>query len=299
MKPPIEFVQIESPARRRWVLSFDPEAMHRAIRGRLFLLNTKVTGVSVGIRPEKVSSLGELLSRALTEPRQAPPLPGTVLDDLIGVVKGTHRGEEALSIQRLVHVLERVTIDLLHFTINSAALRARPGLLSEWAALVEKTLSPLGDWDAKWAAWCASPAPRDLSTLTEYEYVHAALSKLEPATSVSCTLYRRIGSRGGKLRLEGWSVALRAGWQERSDPEWSRSEWAIFLIAEKHATHARAIKKELANQRLERQIGEAWSRYGTWLAQHPDALHEFEVLLGVPLSLVLETASKSVPTTHQ
>ena len=295
MKPPIQLPPIESPARRKWVLALDPEHIHQSVRLRLFMLDTKLTGVGLGIRPhEEVTSLGDLLLRATTTPRQRPPMPGTILDELIGAVKNAYASADAFSIQQLGHILERVTIDLFHFTINRAALRTRADSLSQVAALLEKTLPPLHDWHTKWAAWCLSPAPRNLGALTEYEYVYAALSEREPvARVISRILQRRGGGLGGTVRLGNWSVTLRPGWQTRSSPEWGRSEWAIFLLEERHATNTRVIKRQLADQRLERKIHAAWSAYGAWLALHPDALHEYEVLFGTPLNpSVPEIASK-------
>jgi len=295
MKPPIQLPPIESPARRKWVLALDPERIHQSVRVRLFMLDIEVTGAALGIRPqEELTSLGDLLLRATTTPRQGPPMPGTRLDELIHAVKSAYGSAEAFSIQQLGHILERVTIDLLHFTINRAALRTRADSLSEVAALVEKTLSPLHDWHAKWAEWCISPAPRNLDVLTEYEDVYAALSELEPtAGTISRILQRRVSGRSGNVRLGNWSVTLRPGWQTRSSPEWAPSEWAGFLLGEKHATNTRVIKKQLADQRLERKINAAWSSYGSWLTLNRDALHEFEVLFGTFINpLVPGIASK-------
>ncbi len=221
-------------------------------------------------------------------------MPGTILNELIQAVKSAHASAEAFSIQQVGHILERVTIDILHVTINRAALQTSANSLSQVAALLEKTLSPLHEWHATWAAWCSSPAPRNLGVLTEYEDVHAALSKLAPAAGILWRiLQQRVGGRGGNLRLGTRSMILRPDWQTRSTPDWAPSEWAIFLLGEKHGANTRVIKKQLADQRLERKIDAAWRAYGAWLALNHAALREFEVLFGTPIDpLVPGIASK-------
>ncbi|MBI4543296.1 MAG: hypothetical protein HY705_09710 [Gemmatimonadetes bacterium] len=288
MKPLLEFEPFWSTGRRKWILSLSQEERHRWVRLRLFVRSSRLQGVSFNCKPGgEVATLEEMTKRfeerIVTDDPSYELLPNTLLADVMTAVKQAAGNPAALSLPRVLQLLERVTVDLGGATVNRAAYRRATN--ASPLRLGAEVMDLGSDWAArevpKWIEWCASTSKRDVGLLTQYEYVREQLARLDTKGAyLSAVLQERLGVRGGHLRFGHWSVEVRDRWKVRSEFDWAPSEWAIFLLAEKERTHTRAIKQRLAAQNLERQIGGAWAQYGGWLSERPDELRELEILLG-------------------
>jgi hypothetical protein len=186
-------------------------------------------------------------------------------------------------------LLERLTITV-RLTVHQDRVSAL--LASRDLRLADLDTDPFKAFAVRWVAWCASPPARDLSLLLEYEHVYSALQSLMRDAGVTTPHARwetfRHHASGGALRLGPVSYEIPQDFWHRVNPDWAISELAEALLALRHrglsgGLNRTRIKEALHLERFERDIGDAWMRYGQWLEDAPETRGEIETRLGTLL----------------
>lgn len=174
------------------------------------------------------------------------------------------------------------------FTSPSATGNAPTLLESKGVRPKELRSDPFKTFVRRWAEWCVSPAGRDVHLVEEYDQTYGALQALMQRARATTPRARwkilRGVASGGILRLGALSYTIPPKFWELM-PDWAISELTEGLLALRHygmkqGLNRTAIKDRLRVQRLERDIGEAWARYGRWLDDAPETRRQVETLLG-------------------
>jgi len=186
-------------------------------------------------------------------------------------------------------LLERLTITV-RLTVHQDRVSAL--LASRDLRLADLDADPFKAFAVRWVAWCVSPPGRDLSLLVDYEHVYGVLQSLMRDAGVTTPhtrweTFRHLAS-GGTLRLGSVSYDVPQEFWRTVNPDWAISELAEALLALRHrgangGLNRTRIKEALHLQRLDRDIGDAWTRYGQWLEDAPETRGEIETRLGTLL----------------
>src|SRR5215468_61652 len=157
----------------------------------------------------------------------------------------------------LLLFLERITSHV-HITIRGDRIRRALN-----AKLRELMNDPLETFAGRLAAWYAERGTPQTTLLDEYKLLYSELRGLGVDTRpLGPKLRELVGNSGGRLTLGSWVCNLTRGWQGGTDPTWTPNEWAEKLLAIKHATNTRKVKEQLARDRRESPVHEAWGSYG-------------------------------------
>ncbi len=295
MRPPtrlfeslFKFLDPPHPRNRAWARNADlPQIHERALRVFSDQVEDALLQLSISVStPRSAPGAGSLtawLASLLAHRLRI------VAANTINFVHARNAQVGPGSLETTLLLLERLTITV-HLTVDpervSAILKSRGVRLEDIGA------DPLKAFGVSWIKWCLSSPGRDLWLIEEYDHVYNALQALTREARVTTPsarweMFRTLAS-GGTLRLGSLSFEIPQQFWHAVNPDWAPSELTEGLLALRHRGVKRGldrswVKSALHLQRLERDIGEAWARYGQWLAEAPGSLREVETRLSALL----------------
>jgi hypothetical protein len=299
---------------RQWVIDLAAPAVHSIVRRRLYLRNLCSTDMylssSLPTLPPgvtNIATLDEIAEQLEREPlenlrRRAGFTGGSFLSVVLGEFVEARR-DEGIPLTEALRLVEGLTSPAM-LTARSLArlqnkrIRKRIRTPQEVTAVGIAGLPVILDHWRKLKERLLQPNEREYRLLEEYETIRTALTEIAAQERALRFTLRDIVGASGKLSLGTWSCELSKGewtriWRRPRVLEDNPSEWAEELLMAKHRKSARYIKRRLQDQRTERRIENSWASYGRWLQEHPDRLHELEILLGgLPIRAPSEVAPR-------
>jgi hypothetical protein len=278
------------PQNREWARRAAPLEIHERV---LRFLTGRHQDVLDRLAISSIPPLDAMVE-ALFRSSVAEPFARTlrrVATHTIHFVHARDRARDPGSRETTLLLLERLTITV-HLRIDGERSFAR--FKSRGFHLADLDNDPFRAFGVRWVEWCVSPPRRELRLIEEYDQTSRSLQSLmrEARATTPSARWKALQALtgGGTLRLGPLTYRIPAQFWRAANPDWAISELAEGLLALRHTRPRRglnrtAIKEQLRRQRLERDIGHAWTQYGRWLHGTPAMQHQVESLLGgFPLS---------------